>query len=507
MDDCILRMENISKSFPGVKALKDVSIHVKRGEVHGLIGENGAGKSTLFKILAGVFQRDSGNIFFEGEEAHYKCPKDACDSGIATIYQELSILPHLSVAENIFLGRLPKKPGGVRIDWDMCYRMSEELLSKLNLHVDPKMYAGDLKVAQQQMVEITKALSQNAKIIVMDEPTTALTALEVDSLVEVIKMLKQEKISVLYVSHKLEEIKRACDVVTVFRDGMLVDTLDVKTTEISQWVHLMVGREVSQMYPKDNIPIGEEHMRIQNFCRGNKLKNIGFNVRKGEILGLFGLVGAGRTELARAIIGADSTESGEIYMNGQRLMIDSPLRAIRNKIGFVPEDRKEQGLVLSMTVKENITLSNLKSLIKLGKIDLSKENGIAKKYIKDLRIMTPSIHQLTRNLSGGNQQKVVISKGLYVGCDVLIIDEPTKGIDVAAKVEIYNILTELVGQGKSVIMISSEVEELMGMCDRILVMHEGCLKGVLFREEFDKNRIMEYATGIESCEEGMYFAG
>lgn len=506
MTDYLLEMKNISKSFPGVQALKDVSIHVKKGEVHGLIGENGAGKSTLFKVLAGVYQPDSGEIVYEGEKRQFLTPKDAFDNGIATIYQELSILPELKVAENIFLGRLPKRSDkGIAIDWDLCYKRSNELLEKLNLNIDPRTKAGNLKVAQQQMVEIIKALSHDAKLIVMDEPTTALTSQDVECLIATIQMLKERGISVLYVSHRLEEIKRICDAVTIFRDGELVDTLDVKTTEIRQWVRLMVGREVDEMYPKKDIPIGDEHVCVKNFCQGKKLKNVCFNIRKGEILGIFGLVGAGRTELARAIIGADKVDCGEIYFNGERVNIDSPRVAIKNKIGFVPEDRKEQGLVLPMTVKENITMANIKALIKMGKINVAKENSVARKYVNELKIVTPSINQQVTNLSGGNQQKVVIAKGLYLGCDLLIIDEPTKGIDVAAKVEIYNILTEMVSQNKSVIMISSEIEELMGMADRIIVMHEGTIKGDLLREEFNKDNIMAYATGIlcDTEEEGL----
>ena len=505
MNPYLLEMIDISKSFSGIKALKNVSIRVKPGEVHGLIGENGAGKSTLFKVLAGVYERDSGEIIYEGDSVHFKSPKEAVERGISVIYQELSILPELSVAENIFIGRLPKHSSrSLRVDWEQCYEICRRLLKKLQIDISPRMLAGDLKVAQQQMVEIVKALSHEIKLIIMDEPTTALTSREIQSLMETIRMLKQDGVSVLYVSHKLEEIKQICDVVTIFRDGMYVDTLDVQTTEIPQWVRLMVGRDVKEMYPKQVVPLGNEFIRFNNFCNGKQVQQVGFNVLEGEILGLFGLVGAGRTELARAIIGADSKESGEILIRGESISIDSPRYAIRNKIGFVPEDRKDQGLVLQMTVKENITLSNLKSLIKVGKINLKQEIKVAKQFVKDLKIVTPSINQQVRNLSGGNQQKVVISKGLFLGCSLLIIDEPTKGVDVAAKVEIYNIITEFVKQKKSVIMISSEVEELIGMCDRIIVMREGQVRGALLRNEFDKNKIMDFATGQDFSREGVY---
>lgn len=505
MNPYLLEMIDISKSFPGVKALKNVSIRVKPGEVHGLIGENGAGKSTLFKVLAGVYERDSGEILYEGTPVNFKSPKEAVDRGISVIYQELSILPELSVAENIFIGRLPKRSySNLLIDWEKCYKMSRTLLQKLRMDISPKIRAGDLKISQQQMIEIVKALSHEIKLIIMDEPTTALTSHEINSLMETIKLLKQEGVSVLYVSHKLEEIKQICDTVTIFRDGMYVDTLNVQTTEIPQWVRLMVGRDVKEMYPKQFFPLGNEFIRFNHFCNGKKVQQAGFNVLEGEILGLFGLVGAGRTELARAIIGADPKESGEIIVNGEAINIDTPRSAIVHKIGFVPEDRKDQGLVLQMAVKENITLSNLKSLIKVGKINLNQENKVAKQFVKDLNIITPSINQQVGNLSGGNQQKVVISKGLFLGCSLLIIDEPTKGVDVAAKVEIYNIITEFVKQKKSVIMISSEVEELIGMCDRIIVMCEGQIRGALLHKDFDKNKIMEFATGQDYSKMGVY---
>ncbi|MDN5327066.1 MAG: ribose transport system ATP-binding protein [Moorella sp. (in: firmicutes)] len=498
MQSYILVMEDIEKEFPGVKALQKVSFKLKRGEVHALLGENGAGKSTLLKILAGAHKKDSGQILLNSQKIEIKNPRHAQELGIAIIYQELSVLPYLNVAENIFLGRLPRRGLYPRwIDWKKCYEESAELLESLGLKIDPRTPASQLKVAEQQVVEIAKALSLNAKIIAMDEPTAPLTPREIDNLFKVVHLLKEQGVSIIYVSHRLSEVKEICDRATVLRDGQNVATVNVKETEIPDWIKMMVGRELDQMFPKVSVPRGPETLRVSNLTT-SKLKNISFRAYQGEILGIAGLVGAGRTELARAIFGADPVQQGQIFINGQVAVLSNPREAIEKGIGLVPEDRKGQGLVLSMLVKDNITMANMEGLSKLGKLNLSLEKDLAAKYVKDLKIATPSIYQETVNLSGGNQQKVVLAKWLCSKCKILIIDEPTRGIDVGAKVEIYELLNDLVKNGATVIMISSELPELLGMSDRILVMHEGRITGELGREQFTEENVMLYATGYAS---------
>lgn len=491
--DFILKMEGISKSFPGVHALQNVNFELKKGEVHALLGENGAGKSTLLKIIAGAYSKDAGEIYIDGQEVEELTPKKAEQLGISIIYQEFSSLPHLSIAENIFLGRLPIKKG--LVDWKSCYEQSRKLLKQVGLDSDPKMLVSQLKVAQQQMVEIAKALSKEAKIIIMDEPTAPLTQREIDSLFKVILDLREKGVSVVYVSHRLIEIKEICDIVTVLRDGTYVGKADVCDIEIDDMIRMMVGREISDMYPRSVAKIGEPLLEVTNLCTEDKLNDINFNARKGEILGIAGLVGSGRTELARAIYGADSISSGSIILDGKTLDISCPADAIRNKIGLVPEDRKNQGLVLMMNIKDNISLASLSNFMKAGKLNLNKEENTANHYVNKLGIVTPGVFEEVNNLSGGNQQKVVLGKWMCTDCNLLIIDEPTRGIDVGAKVEIYELINELVEQGAGVIMISSDLPELIGVCDRILVMHEGRLSGELNRKEFCEEKIMRYATG------------
>ncbi|PLR86723.1 D-xylose ABC transporter ATP-binding protein [Bacillus canaveralius] len=496
MQSDILVMEEIEKSFPGVKALQKVHLSVRKGEVHALLGENGAGKSTLMKILAGAYSKDAGKIFFDSEAVEIKNPKHAQEMGISIIYQELSILPHLSIAENIFLGRLPKrKRYPWLIDWSRCYEESKELLNRLGLKVDPRTPASRLKVAEQQMVEIAKSLSYNAKVIIMDEPTAPLTSHEIDNLFEVVNMLKKQGVSIIYVSHRLPEIKEICDRTTVLRDGQNIGTVNVAETEIEDWVSMMVGRDLDKMFPKHIVPHGSETLEVRNLVT-DKLKDVSFKAYKGEILGIAGLVGAGRTELARALFGADPILKGEINIAGKPVNMCSPRTAIKNGIGLVPEDRKGQGLVLPMSVKDNTTLANLPGISRLGKLRLGLEGALAKKFVRELDIATPGIYQETVNLSGGNQQKVVLAKWLCSKSQILIIDEPTRGIDVGAKVEIYELLNELVGNGATVIMISSEMPELIGMSDRVIVMHEGKITGELKREEFSEESIMRYASGL-----------
>lgn len=495
MEDSIyLHMSGISKSFPGVKALSDVSLSVRKGEVHALLGENGAGKSTLLKILAGAYTKDKGEICIDGKPVEELSPKLAEQLGISIIYQEFSSLPHLSVAENIFLGRQPRRKNGL-INWKKCYEDSRELLLKVGLNIDPRLPVSSLKVAQQQMVEIAKALSKNARIIAMDEPTAPLTSREIDNLFQVIGELKKQGVAVIYVSHRLIEIKEICDRITVLRDGCYVGEAQVKDLEIRDMIKMMVGRDLNDMYPKSEQAIGEPVLEVEHLSTADKLKDISLTVHKGEILGIAGLVGAGRTELARAIFGADERSAGTMRINGNPVSIRRPGDAIRHKIGLVPEDRKRQGLVLFMNVKENTTLASLKALMKGGMLDLRREENISLEYTDKLQIATPGIYETVSNLSGGNQQKVVLAKWLCADCSLLIIDEPTRGIDVGAKVEIYELMKELVEKGLGILMISSEMPELIGICDRIAVMHEGTVTGELKRDEFSEEAIMAYASG------------
>lgn len=489
-----LSMHNISKSFPGVKALTKVNLEVKCGEVHALLGENGAGKSTLLKILSGAYTKDEGEILIDGKQIDQMTPQLAEELGISVIYQEFNNLPHLSVAENIFLGRQPIKKNGL-IDWKKCYEDSKKLLNMVGLDIDPRTTVSKLKVAQQQMVEIAKALSQNAKIIVMDEPTAPLTQNEIDKLFQVVRELKARNVAVIYVSHRLVEIKEICDRITFLRDGCYVGKAEVKDIEISDMIRMMVGRELTDMYPKSRAVIGEPVLEVENLCTADKLDDINMVLRQGEILGIAGLVGAGRTELARAVFGADPISSGKIKIHGKETLIKSTGDAISKKIGLVPEDRKRQGLVLIMDLIKNTTLASLGKFSKCGKLNLRAEKKESEKYVERLRIVTPDVWTMVENLSGGNQQKVVLSKWLSAACEVLIIDEPTRGIDVGAKVEIYELINELVEKGMGILMISSEMQELIGVCDRILVMHEGRISGELQRSEFSEEKIMAYAAG------------
>ena len=499
MEPPILRMEGIEKSFPGEKALRGVDLSVQRGEVHALLGENGAGKSTLMKILAGAYRKDAGTIYIDSSKVEFNDPKHARELGIAIIYQELSILPHLSVAENIFLGRIPRRQRYPwLIDWNKCYERARELLDRLGLNIDPRIPASRLKVAEQQMVEIAKALSHNANLVVMDEPTTSLTTREVDTLFTTIRLLREHRVSVIYISHRLVEVKEMCDRATVLRDGKTIGTVRIEETGERDWVRMMVGRDLDQIFPKTHVKRGKETLRVSNLT-SRKLKKVSFSAYEGEILGIAGLVGAGRTTLARAVFGAEPVVSGTIEIDGQQVAMRKPSNAIQTGVALVPEDRKGQGVVLPMAIRENITLANLNGVSLAGQLNLAAERRVAKEYVKGLRIATPSINQETVNLSGGNQQKVVLAKWLYSASRVLIVDEPTRGIDVGAKAEIYTLLHELIEKGTTILMISSELPELIGMSDRILVMHEGRIAGELSRDQFSEEAIMVYAAGLEEA--------
>jgi ribose transport system ATP-binding protein len=489
-------MQDIEKTYPGVKALRSVSLSVEKGEVHALLGENGAGKSTLMKILAGATAMDGGSIRIDGSALQIRGPQHAREVGVAIIYQELSILPHLSVAENIFLGRLPRRAGMPwLVDWQLCHRRSAELLEQVGLDVDPRTLASQLKIADQQMVEIAKAISENAKIVVMDEPTTSLTTREVETLFAAVRQLQQRGVSIVYVSHRLVEVKEICTRATVLRDGSLIGTVSVADTDSRDWVKMMVGRDLDQLFPKSAVKRGPEALRVSNLSN-NKLRDVSFSAHEGEILGISGLVGSGRSTLARTLFGIQDRSSGIVEIGGQQTAITSPVEAIAHGLALVSEDRKGDGLVLPMGVRQNITLAKLGGVSWAGQLNIGRERQVASSYVDTLRISTPHVDQKTVNLSGGNQQKVVLAKWLYTDAKILIIDEPTRGIDVGAKAEIYGLLQRLVEAGKTIILISSELPELIGMSDRILVMHEGRITGELTRHAFSEETIMTLASGM-----------
>lgn len=479
--------------FPGVKALDGVNFETCKGEVHVLLGENGAGKSTLMKILTGVYRQTAGRIFFKGSPYEIRSIKDAEEKGISMIFQELNLVSFLSVAENIFLGREPRI--GVHINWKKINRDAQQLLDHLGLNISSKTIVRNLTIAQQQMVEIAKALSFNSDVIIMDEPTSSLTEREIEELFRTIRELKSKGVCIIYISHRMEELLAIGDRVTVLRDGRHVATVHVRDTNINELIKMMVGRSLNEKFPKEKAAIGEESIRVCNLSQGKRLKDISFYARKGEVVGFAGLMGAGRTELMRAIFGADPVDKGEIYIHGSKVSIKSPKDAKKHNIGFLTEDRKNQGLVLKLDVKQNITLSNLEKITKNTAISFKKERQLCEKLVGDLNIKTPGLHQKVKFLSGGNQQKVVLGKWLATESDILIIDEPTRGIDVGAKVEIYKLINELTKAGNTVLMVSSELPEILGMSDRVYIMHEGKISGELNRNEATQERILHFATG------------
>lgn len=493
----LLEMMGISKRYPGVVALDNVQFELLPGEVHALCGENGAGKSTLMKILAGAEARDSGTILINGEDARIHNPQDAMDRGVNIIYQEFNLVPHLSAAENIYLGREPRGLLPGFIDFKKLYSDAQRVMDSLGCAVDVHTEVSRLSVAQQQMVEIAKATSRNSRIIAMDEPSATLTEHELANLFQLIRTLKAAGVGIIYISHRLEEIFGVCDRVTVLRDGRYVATKPVAETNREEIIRMMVGRELGENIPKRPAPIGEPLLAVRGLTRKGVFEDISFTVHAGEIVGIGGLVGAGRTEVARAIFGADPVDSGTMTLQGEPYRPHSPRDAIRRGIGLVPEDRKTLGLILGMAVRENTTLANLDLLTLLGFVNRNREREVAERYVGDLRIRTPTIEQEVRNLSGGNQQKVVLAKWLFTQSKVLIFDEPTRGIDVGSKVEIYELMNELAARGAGMIMITSELPELLGMSDRILVMHEGRLAGELSREEATQEKVMHLATGGE----------
>lgn len=488
-------MENISKSFGPVQALDRVNLTLREGEVHALVGENGAGKSTLMKILSGIYEKDSGDITYRGEKVKFSNTKEAQDAGIAIVHQELSMMQHLTVAQNIFIGRESMSFKIFTNDHDINKR-TEELFNLLEADIDPQEVVGRLTVGKQQMIEIAKAISINANVIIFDEPTAALTETEAESLFKVINDLKRKGIAIVYISHRMDEIAQITDRITVLRDGKYIDEVLTKETTRDEIIRMMVGRTILDK-PKETSAVKEDAdvvLSVKDLSRGKDVQNVSFELRKGEILGFAGLMGAGRTEVARLIFGADKKDSGKIYINGNKVAIESPEDAVKNGIGYLSEDRKNFGILVEQTVADNTVLPSLENYKKRFLIDDEKIDQVANEYIKTLGIRTPHAQQYVKNLSGGNQQKVVIAKWLERDCDIFIFDEPTRGIDVGAKSEIYNLMNELVEEGKSIIMISSELPEVLRMSDRIIVMCEGNKTAELTAEEANQEIIMHYAT-------------
>ena len=495
MRNVILSMKNIDKRFAGVHALKGVDFELCEGEIHALVGENGAGKSTLMKALTGIFPKDSGEIHYQGKLFNPQGPKDALDAGIAIVHQELNMMEHLTVAQNLFIGREATKHNGWFLDEKEQNRKAAELFGRLNMHIDPQERVSNLTVGKQQMVEIAKAVSHNLKVLILDEPTAALTDREINDLFIIMKDLAKRGVGMIYISHRLDEIGIITDRVTVLRDGEYVDTKETKDLSKDEMINMMVGRVIYEKpKTKSNVaPDAPVVLKVEDLNAGKLVKNISFELRKGEILGFAGLMGAGRTETMRALFGADKA-AGEIFINGKKTIIDSPQDAVRHGIGYLSEDRKRFGLAIKLSVKENAVMASYEDLSPSLFLPRIKLDGIAAEYVEKLNVKTPSLDQFVRNLSGGNQQKVVIAKWLIKNCSVLIFDEPTRGIDVGAKSEIYHLMNDLVKEGKSIIMISSELNEILRMSDRIAVMCEGKLTGILNIEEATQERIMALAT-------------
>lgn len=497
MPEILLDMISVTKEFPGVVALKDVDFRLANGEVHSIIGENGAGKSTLIKILSGVYTPTKGKIQINGEELFFNSPIDSRNNGISTIYQELNLVSSLSIAENIFLNNLPLNKFGI-VRWEQLYSQTRKILKEIGLNLDPKTKISSLKVAHQQLIEIAKALSLNSKIIIMDEPTSALSDEEINTLFEIIGNLKKKQISCIFISHKINEVLKISDTITVLRDGMNVGTVDVKDAVQDKLVQMMVGRDLGNMFLKMPSKIGEVIFEVKNLVSKKLgIKNASFALKKGEILGIFGLVGAKRTELARSIFGADRIDSGEIYMNGKILKNKNTEYMAKNGVGFIPEDRKHSGIFPVLSVAKNISISSMAQISRATVIRKKQENEMIKKIVKKMEVKTPDIERKIIYLSGGNQQKAIISRWLIKkDLKMLIMDEPTRGIDVGAKSEIHRIISSLAVQGIGIIMISSELPEILGMSDRILVMREGEISGEFERENATQENLLKAAIHL-----------
>ena len=499
--DLLVQMEGISKAFPGVQALENAHFELRAGEVHALVGENGAGKSTLMKVLTGIYRADAGSILYKGEPVVVPDPRAGRDLGISMIHQELVLAPHLTVAENIYMGREPRGRLGFTIDSKEQVRQTSELIERLGLKLEPTARVMDLKVAQQQMVEIAKALSLDASVLIMDEPTAALTETEIDELFRIIRALREQGKGIVHISHRLEELRLISDRVTVMRDGRHVDTVETQAVSIDDIIAMMVGRTIYEEAPQvpDTDRDAEVVLEVRNLSRGSAVQDVSMKLYRGEILGVAGLVGAGRTELARLIFGADRKDTGEILVHGEVAQITNPADAVALGISYLSEDRKRYGLALGLDVETNVALASYgRFLRRLGQVDTKMTRPVAEERVEELAIKTPSVKQRARNLSGGTQQKVVVAKWLTAETDILIFDEPTRGIDVGAKQEIYHLLNQLVADGKSIVMISSELPEILRMSHRIVVMCEGRLTGELTAAEADQEKIMTLATQRES---------
>lgn len=483
----ILTLKNITKEFPGVKALDDVTINIERGTIHGLVGENGAGKSTLIKVLAGIYQPNKGEIILDGKPCRFNSPIEARRAGISVVHQEIKLAEPLSVAENMFLGNVQLKNG--LVDWKGMRRRAQEIVEDLGMDIDINAQVSSLTVAKKQIVEIMHAINNNSRILIMDEPSAVLTDRELEVMFRIVKQLRDKGITIIYISHRLDEIFGLCSNVSVLRDGRHIDTIPVASVDRQGLINMMVGREMGQEYPKEVGNVGGTILEVKNLSRGI-LQDISFEVKSGEVFGISGLVGAGRTELARAILGIDKPESGEVYVRGKKVHYRTFADAIRDGLGLIPEDRKLQGLVQIMSVKRNTTLVNMKRVLRAGVISSSLEEKLSKEYADKLHVVTPSMETEVQYLSGGNQQKVVIAKWLFQNSEILFLDEPTRGIDVGAKAEIYRLINRMAKEGKTIIMISSEMPELLGMCDRIMVMHEGHKMGELNAAEATQAKIM-----------------
>jgi ribose transport system ATP-binding protein len=496
----LISVNRLSKSFPGVRALHEVQFELMAGEVHALMGENGAGKSTLMKILAGVYTRDSGDILYDGKPVDFTSPREAQALGIGIIHQELQLMNHLTVAQNMFIGREPRGRLGLFLAEDRLNAQAHEILARMHVNLDPRTVVGSLTVASQQMVEIAKALSFDSRVLIMDEPTSALNDAEIAELFRIIRQLKQRGVGIIYISHKMDELKQISDRVTVLRDGEYVATVGTAESTVPAIIGMMVGRKLAEVEPHQNTHnAGDVALEVKNLNAGPLVRNVSFTLRKGEILGFAGLMGAGRTEVARAVFGADPVESGEIFVKGTRAHIKRPSDAVRHSIGYLSEDRKRFGLATGMDVESNIVMSDLGKFLSMNiflrRMQIRRR---ASHFINLLAIRTPSPTQPVRLLSGGNQQKIVIAKWLERDCDVLFFDEPTRGIDVGAKSEIYKLLRALAAQGKAIVMISSELPEILRMSDRIVVMCEGRITGELSASEATQERIMHLATQRET---------
>ena len=489
-----LILNNITKTYPGVRALDSVSMSFEKGEVHAIVGENGAGKSTFIKTISGAIQPDSGTIILDGEAIETMNPKLAIDKGISVVYQELVQLDALTVADNIFMG-VELSDSKVRVNDKEMHQKTKALLKRFNCPVNSNALIRDLSVANRQIVEIAKAVVKNSSIIIMDEPTASITVEEQEYLFENIKRLKKEGVTIIYISHRLEELFEICDRVSVLRDGQYIKTLEIKETSKNELINLMVGRDLSETYPLKEPHKEEVILKVENLF-GNGVNNISFELHKGEILGIGGLVGSGRTELVHLLYGAAQKESGKIYIKGKETHIKTPYEGLSSGIGIIPEDRKWQGCFVDKPIFWNLSISNLKQLSKRMRVDRKKDMEQAKKYNDALNIKTPSLKQLVVNLSGGNQQKVVVGKVLACNPEIIIFDEPTRGIDVGARFELYSIMVNLTKNGKSIIMVSSDMEELLGMSERILILHEGQQTGLINRNEFSQEKVLEHASGV-----------